>query len=388
VSAPEPAVISTAPPRAHPAEPARVPEPAPQESRRELPELEIPPALAAGDAVRAFARVVRARYTGALAFEDASGIRRVLFRDGDFVTAASGADGESLVEFLNQRGDLPDEVAARIARKLPQFGRHAGAALIAQGHLRQDDLWPVLRAHAEWLVARIVSLTRGAVSLEAEAPARLQAEPAVFGGATGAEVLLEIVRRAVTPEEALARLGGPNALVLKGANEALLGECALNDAEATLVRSLGEEAVSEVVRRAGHKDFASVLYALVELSVLATASGERRTARGRSEKREAPKPDRLDHAALRARILARKALSEEGDYFALLGVARSATSYDIRRAYSELKAEFDPSRILSAEVVDLRDDVDLILEVLAEAYEILEDDLRRDRYRRALDASP
>src|SRR5262249_37645521 len=149
-----------------------------------------------------------------------------------------------------------------------------------------------------------------------------------------------------------------------------------------------EDSVSEVVRRAGHKDFASVLYALVELSVLATASGERRTARGRSEKREAPKPDRLDHAALRARILARKALTEEGDYFALLGVSRSATSYDIRRAYTELKAEFDPSRILSTETLDLRDDVDLILEVLAEAYEILEDDLRRDRYRRALEASP
>ena len=43
---------------------------------------------------------------------------------------------------------------------------------------------------------------------------------------------------------------------------------------------------------------------------------------------------------------------------------------------------------VTTETVDLREDVDLILEVLAEAYEILEDDLRRDRYRRALDASP
>jgi len=339
--------------------------------------------------VRAFARVVRARYTGALAFEDPSGIRRVLFRDGDFVTAASGADGESLVEFLTQRGDLPEDAAARIGRKLPQFGRHAGAALIAQGHLRQDDLWPVLRAHAEWLVARIVLLTRGAVSLESDAPARLQAEPAVFGGATGAEVLVEIVRRAVPPEEAMQRLGGPSALLQKGPNQSLLGECAIADSEAEIVRSIGEEAVSEVLRRVGHKDFAAALYVLVELSVLSVATAERRTSRGAKREREpAPKPDHLDHAALRARILARKALSEEGDYFALLGVPRSATSYDIRRAYTNLKDEFDPSRIVTTETVDLREDVDLILEVLAEAYEILEDDLRRDRYRRALDASP
>jgi len=130
-----------------------------------------------------------------------------------------------------------------------------------------------------------------------------------------------------------------------------------------------------------------VLYVLVELSVLGRASGERRPAREAQEKRAA-KPDHLDHAALRARILSRKALSEEGDYFALLGVARSATSYDIRRAYGSLRDEYDPSRILTSETVDLRGDVELILEVLAEAFEILEDDLRRERYRRALDASP
>ncbi len=387
--------ISTTPPGPRHAlpedEPESLPEPTREPPRREAPpQLEIPASLGAGDAVRAFARVVRARYTGALAFEDPAGIRRVLFRDGDFVTAASGAEGESLVDFLNQRGDLPDDVAGRIARKLPQFGRHAGAALIAQGHLRQDDLWPVLRAHAEWLVARIALFTRGAVSLEAEAPARLQAEPAVFGGATGAEVLVEIVRRAVSPEQAIERLGGAQTLLLKGPNEALLGECAIVDGEAAVVRSLGEESVSDVIRRVGHKDFAAVLYVLVELNVLAVASGERRTSRGRGrpEPREPMKLDRLDHAALRARILARKALSEEGDYFALLGVPRSATSYDIRRAYAQLKEEFEPSRVLTHETVDLRDDVDVILEVLAEAYEILEDDLRRERYRRALDASP
>ncbi|MEI9948166.1 MAG: hypothetical protein WDO74_04115 [Pseudomonadota bacterium] len=379
---------STVPPAARPLADRPPPDfSAPPELRREAPKLDIPASLGAGDAVRAFARVVGARYTGALAFEDATGIRRVLFRDGDFVTAASGADGESLVAFLTQRGDLPAEVAARVGRKLPQFGRHAGAALIAQGHLRQDDLWPVLRAHAEWLVGRIVLLGSGAVSVEGDVPVRLQAEPAVFGGATGAEVLVEIVRRAVSPEQAVQRLGGPNTVLQKGDNPTLLGECAIADVEAAIVRSITEEPLAEILRRAGHKDFAAVLYVLVELSVLARASGERRAPREAQEKRAA-KPDHLDHAALRARILSRKALSEEGDYFALLGVARSATSYDIRRAYGSLRDEYDPSRILTSETVDLRDDVELILEVLAEAFEILEDDLRRERYRRALDASP
>ena len=383
------AVMSTAPPGARVfSTEAKAAEAAPHSMGGAVVKVEIPASLGPGDAVRAFARVVRARYTGALAFEDATGIRRVLFRDGDFVTAASGAEGESLVAFLTQRGDLPSDISARIARKLPQFGRHAGAALIAQGHLRQDDLWPVLRAHAEWLVGRIVLLSSGGVGLEADVPVRMQAEPAVFGGATGAEVLVEIVRRAVPPEEALQRLGGAATVLQKGESATLLGECAIVDSEAEVVRSINEEAVSDILRRVGHKDFAAVLYVLVELSVLGLASGERQAARAAKQKTAAAKPDHLDHAALRARILSRKALSEEGDYFALLGVPRSATSYDIRRAYTSLRDEYDPSRILTGETVDLRDEVELILEVLAEAFEILEDDLRRDRYRRALDASP
>ena len=111
---------------------------------------------------------------------------------------ASGVEGESLVAFLIQRGDLSPD-AARLERKLPQFGRHAGAALIAHGHLRQDELWPVLRAHAEWLLGRTVGVERGSGDLESELPARLQSEPAVFGGATGAEVLIETLRRVLAP---------------------------------------------------------------------------------------------------------------------------------------------------------------------------------------------
>jgi curved DNA-binding protein CbpA len=96
----------------------------------------------------------------------------------------------------------------------------------------------------------------------------------------------------------------------------------------------------------------------------------------------------IDERALRSRIAARKALVDEGDYFALLGVPRSATGYDIRRAYVGLRREFEPSRILTAQTVDLRDDVDEIVEVLEEAFEVLSDEPRRERYRRALEAVP
>jgi curved DNA-binding protein CbpA len=81
-------------------------------------------------------------------------------------------------------------------------------------------------------------------------------------------------------------------------------------------------------------------------------------------------------------------LVDEGDYFAILGVSRDATSYEVKRAFLELRRAFEPSRLLTPALADLVLDVRKIASVLDEAYEILRDTARRDRYRRAIDASP
>ncbi|HXK20203.1 MAG TPA: hypothetical protein VNG33_20465, partial [Polyangiaceae bacterium] len=202
-SASPPVQASTTPPKAQgsdPDDPAAIALPphvpsvqlaAPAAVAAALPPqpLELPSTLRAGEAVRCLALAVRSRYTGAVAFEAPDGMRRVVFRDGDFVTAATSVDHESLVACLIERGTLPADFNAKLGRKLPLFGRHAGAALIAHGYLQQDELWPVLRSHAEWLIGRIAKLERAETGVELEVPPRLATEPAVFGGATGAEVL-------------------------------------------------------------------------------------------------------------------------------------------------------------------------------------------------------
>jgi len=403
-SRPEEPPLSTRPPRA---EPPTAPRPPPPNSgdridrvppppsqggpgtapggpdRGALPD--IPVTLGVGGGLRALARAVAARYTGAIAFEDGSGFRRVVFRDGDFVTAASSADGEALVAFLAQRGDLNAEAAQRVGRRVPPFGRHAGAALVAQGHLRQDELWSVLRAHAEWLLAKVTDLSGGTASLEREVPQRLQAEPGVFGGATGAEVLLEMTRRTAKPADAIARLGGRDALMSQGGARALLSECALNESEQALVSGADSSTVGELITRAGTDDFACVLLVVVELGILHVQGISRRPAARESA---AVTFDPLDATALRERVAARRALVEEGDYFALLGVSRDATHYDLRRAYQTLRRDLNPESVLTAATVDLRTDMDSILEVLDEAYDILRDPVRRERYRRALERAP
>jgi hypothetical protein len=145
-------------------------------------------------------------------------------------------------------------------------------------------------------------------------------------------------------------------------------------------------ALQKVVQTAHSPDMTAVLFALTELGVLErTVPTTAPPPPARSDGRPV---DQLDDTARRARILARKALVDEGDYFALLGVRPNATAYEIRQAYLQLRREFEARRILTGGTVDLRDAVEEIVEVLEEAYDVLRDQVRRERYRRALEAAP
>lgn len=370
-------------PRAQPApEPARSPQPAVPAAP--APQLASPPpipaALGEGDAAIALAHAIARRATGSLALKVDSGVRRIVLQDGDIMIAASSADDETLLAFLTARGEIKRDIGARFTGKLPPFGRHAGAALIAHGHLGQDDLWPVLRAHAEWIIGRALLAPSGTCELEPEPPGRLKAEPNVFGGATGAEVFVETVRRVMAPDLATRRIGGTTARLSDGPRPALLGECALRRGEEALLRTSQGRTVGELIE-ASEPEIVTVIYALACLGVvemLAPAAPE--------GEKEPAAVDPLDEEAVRQRIRARLALVEDGDYFSLLGISRGATSYEIRRAYLELRRAFEPTRLLTASTADMLDDVRLVIEVLDEAYEILREPHRRERYRKAIES--
>jgi hypothetical protein len=351
-----------------------------------------PRAITSSDeALRALSSGVATRLTGVLRFDEAAGIRRIVMQDGDIVTAASSVEGESLLGYLVSRGDLAADVAKRLEGRVPPFGRLAGAALVAHGHLHQDQLWDVLQAHAAWLLTRTIAIPRGRVAFEAEPPQRLRGEPPVFGGTPGPALILEIVRRAVTPPEATARLGGLDARFTPGEHQKLLDECGLDDDDDALLRHASGVTLREIVDQRG-EEAPPLLYALVALGVLQTLIGIRPgampSAQPEAEIADPLRDAELDDGAVRARITARRALVEDGDYFAILGVPREATGYEIKRAYLDLRRALDPARVMRPSLLDVADDLKLVLGVLDEAYDVLKDPTRRERYRRAISGMP
>jgi hypothetical protein len=345
-----------------------------------------PAVVGPGEAMFAAARAIAARTGGSLCFIDGAIERRVVLREGDIVTAASSVEDESLLAFLGARGELPRETVRRLSSKFPPFGRHAGAALVGKGYLGQDQMWPTLRAHAEWVLVHVLQMGEGRLVVEPRPPGRLAGEPSVFGGSTGAEVFVELVRRIVSPADAIERLGGVGSRLGDGPATSLLAECALVPDEIDRLRAASGGTLRDALEGAPEGDLATVIFALTQLGVLEVLASADDAS---SEPDGLSRGDAvLDAEAIRERVRARAQIIDDGDYFAVLGVARDATGYEVRRAFLELRRAFEPSRMLTPDVADLAPEVRKITVVLEEAYEILKDTARRDRYRRAIEAVP
>src|SRR5690606_37233369 len=88
----------------------------------------------------------------------------------------------------------------------------------------------------------------------------------VFGGAAGAEVYLETVRRVISPELALSHLGGDDRILGRGSHESLITETALSSHDQqAILQSIGQP-LGSVLKQSAH--LLPILLALVRLGVL------------------------------------------------------------------------------------------------------------------------
>ena len=82
----------------------------------------------------------------------------------------------------------------------------------------------------------------------------------------------------------------------------------------------------------------------------------------------------------RARLLARYAPVENGDYFAVLSVARDASVADLRRAHEKILRETASDSLDPGVAGELSTQIDAIRTVVAEALRVLSDESLRSRY--------
>jgi hypothetical protein len=193
-------------------------------------------------------------------------------------------------------------------------------------------------------------------------------------------MVLEGVRRKLD-HQTLERLLGPTTTVVEVADRDKAGTVIAvadlsADERAAVAGMDGSADLGHIMRTTG-----ASLVAIYQLAWAMTLLGVATVRRRGGEEDEAPAlVGETDLVIDRERVRARHRLVTDADYFALLGVRRDATGFEIRRAYESSCRDFDAESFPAELRTELAVELSEISSVLDEAYRVLRDDRLRREY--------
>jgi hypothetical protein len=309
-------------------------------------------------------------------------IEKVVFFDqGRPVFASSSESRDRMGELLVREGKITASQYERCQTVVAESGRRMGEILVDFGYLKRRELLPAVRRHVEDIVYSLFGWDRGQYSIKIdETPSaeriRLSRHPAAL--------VLEGIRRKLD-RSTIERLIGPPSTIIEVADRDRLnsvintgntGDLAQEERSA-LAAIDGQADLSTVARIAG-VDLADVLPLAWGLCTLGLATARRTDTEVPDESNALV--GETDLAIDRERVRARWQLVTEADYFALLGVRRDATAFEIRRAYQSARRDFAPDTFPTDLRRELAQELDDISNVLDEAFRVLRDDRLRGTY--------
>jgi hypothetical protein len=339
------------------------------------------------DVAAMLGRIFLERLTGWLTFRDSDAEKAVVFDNGTPVLAGSNQPEDRMGEMLVRQGRLSIEQQSRSAEMLVSTGRRLGVVLVEMGLIKEGELGPLVRRHYQEIIYSLFAWEAGEWTL---GPDRPEKEETVFLTEPAPALILEGIRRKYSASRLLARLGGGGRVLRlrsggSGASE-LLDQMRLTDEERALLPLYdGVRTLAEMARQAPVPQQAvwALGWALMVLNQLEPVA-ETRAGDGTAADSAESAPESPDVGLDRARIMARFALVQDGDYFQILGVSRDAGAYEIRHAHQTLVREFGAAAVAPAIAGELGDELLAIRTVLDEGLRVLGNvDLRR-RYQRHL----
>jgi hypothetical protein len=329
------------------------------------------------DAAIVLARMFQQSFTGRVGFRKDDVEKVAYFDGGRPVFASSNQPGDRMGELLVREGKITASQYERCQVHVAQSGRRMGEILVDFGYLKRRELLPAVRRHVEDILYSLFGWDRGHYHITPDpTPSaeriRLSRHPA--------SLILEGIRRKLD-RTTLEKMLGPASTVIevpdrdRVATVLNVGDLA-SEERAALAAFDGQADLAQVATSTG-VDVADVLPFAWGLVVLNLAIARRAEA---DVIEETQLVGETDIAIDRERVHARWQLVSEADYFALLGVRRDATAFEIRRAYQAARRDFaadcfpnDLRRELARELEDIAD-------VLDEAFRVLRDDRLRLTY--------
>ncbi|HEX7841841.1 MAG TPA: DUF4388 domain-containing protein, partial [Kofleriaceae bacterium] len=332
----------------------------------------------ASDAAMLLAKMFAQGATGRIGFRRDEVETVVHFDHGRPVFASSNEPRDRMGLLLLREGKITASQYERCQTVVAESGRRMGEILVDFGYLKRRELLPAVRRHVEDLVYSLFGWDRGTytVAHDAEPCAeriRLSRHPAAL--------ILEGIRRKLDRTSLERLIGSPSTVIEVRDRDRLGGIVHMGDLapeeRAALAAFDGQADLASVARTAG-VDVADVLPLAWGLCVLGLATARRTDTEAADE--TTALIGETDLAIDRERVRARWQLVTEADYFALLGVRRDATGFEIRRAYQSARRDFAADCFPGDLRRELARELDDIAHVLDEAFRVLRDDRLRQTY--------
>jgi hypothetical protein len=361
--------------------------------------------IADSDVAAQLGRIYLQRLTGRLTLRRGAVEKIIFFDRGAPILGMSSDPDDRMGEMLVRQGRLTAEQLAQASEGLPRAERRLGAILVERGFIKPTELSVVVRRHFEEIIYSAFGWEDGEWAL---APGQPNQEIVLLDEHPAA-IILAGVRRKYGGARLMRCLGGGEQVFRRAqATGDLLPRMAITQEERAIVDLFdGVRTLAEVRELAGAREevVAGLAWALSVLGQLDRDAPHVLPAFGVEPPRAAVsgrngsgfhEPERsvvvaerarvADRAGVRARILARHAIVEEGDYFEVLDLPRGAGPEEVRRAHATLARELAPTSLDSVLVAELGAQLRAIRAVLDEALRVLGEPRMRERYESHLPA--
>ncbi len=332
------------------------------------------------DAPAIVVRMWASAATGRVVFWRGEVEKIVFFDRGRPVFASSTELHDRMGELLYREGKITHSQYMHSKSLVAESGRRMGEILVDLGYLKRRELYPAVRRHVEDIIYSVFAWDHGSYRIALEDVAtseriRLSRHPEAL--------VVEGIRRKLD-RHVLERLVGPPSTVLELTDrERVLGLATtieLTADERAAIAAIDGQADLPAVARAAGTSIGALFPLAWALVVLGYAVARREGGEVVDNGDELVAPAESDLAIDRERVRARWLLVADADYFALLGVRRDATSFEIRRAYEASRRDFAAEGFPVELRRELARELDDISTVLDEAFRVLRDDSLRRQY--------
>jgi tetratricopeptide (TPR) repeat protein len=321
--------------------------------------------------------------------------KKVYFKNGDITFAASNLEADRLGDMLLRTGRLTHAQFDAASELIRKTGKKQGAILTQLGFITPQTLVDSVKEQVKQIVLSLFSVRMGTYRFE-EGPLPV-ADIVPLQMSTGNLILEGIT--ALEWNDIRRSLPSPTTVIRPVSDPSCLFQDAELSADQRTVFSLvdGKRSIEEICGLSGIGDFNALKAIYILLALRMAEEGlikteeemtfareaVREAVRATEEKKAAAPEERLrepELAVTRETIQqAFDALSGQ-DHYQVLGVERTATAQEIKKAYFRLAKAYHPDRHFDPTMSDLKGKLEALFDHLHKAYEALSDQMQRAEY--------